>query len=124
MKSDIFDGRIALAVRCRNSAYKLSRVRPVAVANSRDDHGVAKRSCTNIECQDIVQCLMCQDIVQSSSGLCGAVGNARVGCGGPFTLPRLRIFDPGVARVRCPDCQHEFLIAFSCKLRELSQGTP
>ncbi len=29
------------------------------------------------------------------------------------------IFDQGVARVRCPDCRHEFLIAFSCKLRGL-----
>jgi len=25
----------------------------------------------------------------------------------------------GVARVRCPDCRHEFLVAFSCKLRGL-----
>jgi hypothetical protein len=29
------------------------------------------------------------------------------------------IFDQGVARVRCPDCRHEFLVAFSCKLRGL-----
>jgi hypothetical protein len=29
------------------------------------------------------------------------------------------IFDQGVARVRCPHCRHEFLIAFSCKLRGL-----
>jgi hypothetical protein len=29
------------------------------------------------------------------------------------------IFDQGVARVRCPECRHEFLIAFSCKLRGL-----
>jgi hypothetical protein len=29
------------------------------------------------------------------------------------------IFDHGVARIRCPDCQHEFLVAFSCKLRAL-----
>jgi len=29
------------------------------------------------------------------------------------------IFDHGVARVRCPDCRHEFLVAFSCKLRGL-----
>lgn len=29
------------------------------------------------------------------------------------------IFDQGVARVRCPDCRHDFLIAFSCKLRSL-----
>ncbi|MCH7664876.1 MAG: transposase zinc-binding domain-containing protein [Acidobacteria bacterium] len=29
------------------------------------------------------------------------------------------LFDQGVARVRCPDCRHEFLIAFSCKLRGL-----
>jgi hypothetical protein len=29
------------------------------------------------------------------------------------------IFDQGVARVRCPDCRYEFLIAFSCKLRGL-----
>jgi hypothetical protein len=29
------------------------------------------------------------------------------------------IFDQGVARIRCPDCRHEFLVAFSCKLRGL-----
>ncbi|MGB6363834.1 MAG: transposase [Thermoanaerobaculia bacterium] len=29
------------------------------------------------------------------------------------------IFDQGVARIRCPDCRHEFLVAFSCKLRAL-----
>ncbi|MCP4202201.1 MAG: hypothetical protein GY769_09725 [bacterium] len=29
------------------------------------------------------------------------------------------IFDQGVARVRCPDCRHEFLVTFSCKLRGL-----
>jgi hypothetical protein len=29
------------------------------------------------------------------------------------------ISDHGVARVRWPDCRHEFLIAFSCKLRGL-----
>ena len=29
------------------------------------------------------------------------------------------IFDHGVARIRCPDCPHEFLVAFSCKLRSL-----
>jgi len=29
------------------------------------------------------------------------------------------IFDQGVARVRCPECRHEFLVAFSCKLRGL-----
>ena len=29
------------------------------------------------------------------------------------------IFDQGAARVRCPDCRHEFLVAFSCKLRGL-----
>ena len=29
------------------------------------------------------------------------------------------IFDQGFARVRCPDCRHEFLVAFSCKLRGL-----
>jgi hypothetical protein len=29
------------------------------------------------------------------------------------------IFDHGVARIRCPDCRHEFLVAFSCKLRGL-----
>ncbi|MCP4204199.1 MAG: hypothetical protein GY769_19970 [bacterium] len=29
------------------------------------------------------------------------------------------IFDHGVARVRCPECRHEFLNAFSCKLRGL-----
>jgi hypothetical protein len=29
------------------------------------------------------------------------------------------IFDHGVARIRCPDCRHEFLVAFSCKLRAL-----
>ena len=29
------------------------------------------------------------------------------------------IFDHGFARVRCPDCRHEFLVAFSCKLRGL-----
>jgi hypothetical protein len=29
------------------------------------------------------------------------------------------IFNQAVARVRCPDCRHDFLIAFSCKLRSL-----
>ncbi len=29
------------------------------------------------------------------------------------------IFDHGVARVRCPECRHECLIAFSCRLRVL-----
>jgi len=29
------------------------------------------------------------------------------------------IFDHGVARVRCPDCRHEFPVAFSRKLRGL-----
>ena len=29
------------------------------------------------------------------------------------------IFAQGVARIRCPDCRHEFLVAFSCKLRAL-----
>ena len=29
------------------------------------------------------------------------------------------IFDHGVARVRYPECRHEFLVAFSCKLRGL-----
>jgi hypothetical protein len=29
------------------------------------------------------------------------------------------MFDHGVARVRCPDCRYEFLVAFSCKLRSL-----
>ncbi|MGB6000365.1 MAG: transposase zinc-binding domain-containing protein, partial [Thermoanaerobaculia bacterium] len=29
------------------------------------------------------------------------------------------IFDQGVARIRCPECRHEFLVAFSCKLRAL-----
>ncbi|MGB6336602.1 MAG: transposase zinc-binding domain-containing protein, partial [Thermoanaerobaculia bacterium] len=29
------------------------------------------------------------------------------------------IFDQGVARIRCPDCRHEFLVAFSCRLRAL-----
>ena len=29
------------------------------------------------------------------------------------------IFDHGVARVRCGECSHELLVAFSCKLRGL-----
>ncbi len=29
------------------------------------------------------------------------------------------IFDHTLARIRCPDCRHEFLVAFSCKLRSL-----
>ncbi|MGB6367547.1 MAG: transposase zinc-binding domain-containing protein [Thermoanaerobaculia bacterium] len=29
------------------------------------------------------------------------------------------IFDHGVARIRCTECRHEFLVAFSCKLRGL-----
>ena len=29
------------------------------------------------------------------------------------------LFDNGFARVRCPDCRAEYLLAFSCKTREL-----
>jgi DNA-directed RNA polymerase subunit RPC12/RpoP len=29
------------------------------------------------------------------------------------------LFENGFARVRCPDCREEFLLAFSCKTREL-----
>ena len=29
------------------------------------------------------------------------------------------LFDSGFARIRCPDCREEYLLAFSCKTREL-----
>ena len=29
------------------------------------------------------------------------------------------LFENGFARIRCPDCTEEFLLAFSCKTREL-----
>jgi len=29
----------------------------------------------------------------------------------------------GFARVRCPDCRTEYLLAFSCKTRELEERT-
>jgi len=37
-------------------------------------------------------------------------------------LPRLRHFERGFARVRCPDCATEFLLPFSCKGRGLCPG--
>ncbi len=29
------------------------------------------------------------------------------------------LFENGFARIRCPDCAEEYLLAFSCKTREL-----